>query len=127
MKKFLLSLAALLTVSTVVFAAIHTATWTKATTNTDGSAIPATGNGSVTTTVEYGTCNADGSGFTRTGDVVADSAGTSATTPNYVAGSRVCHRAYHKNTYGNVSAYSNVIVVSEPTPVPNPPVLTAVN
>lgn len=126
MKKMIAALAVLLTIP-LAYAATHTATWTKATTNVDGSAIPATGPGSVTTTVEYGTCNPDGSGFTRIGDVIAGTGGTTATTPDFPPGQRTCYRAYHTNTYGQNSAYSAVAQTTEPTPAPNPPTNLTVN
>lgn len=126
MKKMIAALAVLMMIP-LAYAATHTATWTKATTNTDGSPIPATGPGSVVTTMEYGTCNVDGTNFVKTGDVVVGTSGTSATTPNYPAGQRTCHRAYHVNTYGNRSDYTPVIQTTEPNPIPNPPSLLTVN
>lgn len=112
----------------VAYAATHTVSWTKATVNTDGSAIPATGPGSVTTTVELGTCNADGSNFVKAGNIVSDSAGTSAPTGNLAFNQTICVRAFHVNTYGNQSAYTPVIRYTEvAAPTPNPPILVGVN
>ena len=119
MKKMISTAAVALLFSAVAIAAVHTATWTKATRNTDGSTIPATGPGSVTTTVEYGTCNGDAFG-TRIGDVVTASTGTTAPTPNLSPGT-YCFRARHENTYGETSDWSAVVKLVEAAPKPNPP------
>ena len=104
--------------SSLAIAATINASWTNATQNTDGSAIPATGAGSlVSTTVEYGTCNGNAFG-TKIGEVT--SAGTGAVTPNLGPG-RYCARAFHTNTYGEVSDPSAVGIKVIASPKPNPP------
>lgn len=103
----------------IAWAAVHSSSWTKATTNTDGSAIPATGAGSITTTVEYGTCNGQGFG-TRIADVIAGTSSSTAPTPNLGPGT-YCFRAKHTNTYGVDSDWSQVAQLIEAPPKPNPP------
>lgn len=115
----LLGLATML-VCAAAFAAVRTATWTKATTNTDGSSIPATGPGSVTTTAEYGSCNAAGTDFgTKIGDIVVASSGTTAQTPNFAPGT-YCIRYWHTNTFG-VESEKTVGKYTEAAPTPNKP------
>jgi hypothetical protein len=123
-KVFLVMIAALFAVP--VLAAVFTGTWTNATQNTDGSAIPATGPGSITqTTLQYGTCNgADFLGLI--GEVQAAGTATSQSLPDLGPGT-YCFRAKHTNTFGNSSAYSNVMTKTVAAPVPNPPVLTGIN
>lgn len=119
MKKLIGSIVTLMCVGMLAYAATHNVSWTKATSNTDGTTIPATGPGSVVTQVEYGTCNGDSFG-TRIGDVVANSSGTTAVTPNLSPGT-YCFRARHINTYGEESAWGATVKVVEAAPVPNPP------
>ncbi len=110
----------------VAWASVHTATWQKATTHTDGSAIPATGVGSVTTTVEYGTCNGNAFG-TKIADIVVRSPGTSAQTPNLPPG-RYCVRGKHTtDTYNVDSDWTPAVVLVVEAPKPNPPTMVGVN
>lgn len=103
-----------------------TVTWTNPTTNTDGSAIPASGTGALTSTrVEYGTCSGTNVFGTKIGEQVAAMPATSTTFTNLAAGSTYCFRAFSKNSYGNESGASAVVSKSIPGPTPNPPVLSA--
>lgn len=107
------------------FAADATVTWTMPTTNTDGSAIPASGSGAITSTrIEYGTCS--GSAFgTSAGNVTVNAPATTATITGFAAGSTACFRAFVRNTFGNESGPSGVVAKTFPTPTPNPPTLSA--
>lgn len=118
-------LALALVIAMPVMAAVVNVTWTKATTNVDGSAIPATGAGSVTTTVEYGTCNGAAFG-TKIADVVTATAGVAADSPNLAPGT-YCFRAFHTNTFGVNSDPSAVGVKVIGPPKPNPPTITGIN
>jgi hypothetical protein len=100
-------------------AATVTVNWTPPTTNTDGSAIPATGVGSLTIyRVEYGTCNGAAFG-TKVGEVTRAAPAT-GTTLNLQPGT-TCVRAFVSNTYDSESAASNVASKVVAPPVPNPP------
>lgn len=114
------AVALLASIAAVAFAAVRTVAWTKATTNTDGSSIPATGPGSVTTTVEYGTCNTAGTAFgTKIADVAVASTGTSAP-PIDLAPGTYCFRYWHTNTFG-VESEKAVGKYVEAAPTPNKP------
>lgn len=119
MKTRHLIIAAALLAASVALAATHSVTWSKADTNTDGTPIPATGEGSITTTVEYGTCNGAEFG-TKIADVVTASAGTGVMTPNLAPGT-YCFRAKHTNTYGVDSDWTPTAQLVEVAPKPNPP------
>lgn len=110
---------------TIARAADVGVSWTNPTTNTDGSAIPATGVGSLTgTRVEYGSCS--GSVFgTKAGEVNAPAPATSTSITGLSAAQTYCFRSYAKNTYGSESAASNVASKALPAPTPNPPVLSS--
>jgi hypothetical protein len=103
-------------------AATVTVTWAPPTTNTDGSAIPATGAGSLTTyRIEYGTCNGAAFGV-KAGEVTRAAPATSVTL-NLQPGTS-CVRAFVANTYGSESAASNVSSKVVDPPTPNPPQIT---
>lgn len=125
MKKYLSLLMAALFVFGTAQAYNATVSWTNPTTNTDGSAIPASGAGSLTSTrVEHGSCV--GSAFgTKNGEVVVNQPATSTTITGFAPGYVACFRAYAKNTFGNESGPSIVGTKTMPTPTPNPPVLGA--
>lgn len=107
-------------VAAVALAATITATWTNATRNTDDSVIPATGEGSISTTrIEWGTCNADNFG-TKQGEKIVAGTVTTAVTPDLPPG-RWCLRAYHVNTWGVASDPSNVAIKVIEAPKPRPP------
>lgn len=119
MKRAILGIACVL-LAAVAMAATISASWQNATTNTDSTAIPATGAGSIATTrVEYGTCNGTDFGQ-KQGEVVVAGTATSAVTPNLPPG-RYCARAIHINTYGVESDPSNVAVKVIEAPKPRPP------
>lgn len=102
-------------------AAVLTATWQNATTNTDGSAIPATGPGSIASTrFEWGTCGSGGTFGTKLGERVVAGTVTSAPTDDLGPGT-YCGRGYHTNTYGVESDPSIVVQKVVPAPKPNPP------
>ena len=100
-------------------------TWSNPTANTDGSSIPASGAGSLTSTrVEYGTCS--GSSFgTKSGEVPVPAPATSVDLGTLAPGTW-CFRAFAKNTYGNESAASNVAAKTINSPVPNPPTILTI-
>lgn len=105
----------------VAYAAIATATWTNATQNTDGTAIPATGDGSLTsTTVEWSSCGPGDTFTTVAGSKTVAASLTTLQTPNLAPG-RWCFRAFHTNSYGiNSDAIGPVVKVVDP-PKPKPP------
>lgn len=104
-------------------------TWTQPTTNTDGSAIPASGTGRlVGNRVEWGSCTgtAPNYGFgTKAGEQSFTTPTTAYTVPNLAPGT-YCFRAYASTTYGE-SGPSGVAAKVILPPIPNPPTgLTAV-
>lgn len=103
-------------------AAVLNFSWTNATTNTDGSAIPATGAGSLTETrITYGTCNAAKTAVvTVLGTVTAPAPGTTIPTPNLAPGI-YCGFGQHVNTFGVLSDPSGVASKEIIAPKPNPP------
>lgn len=103
----------------VASAATFVVSWTNPTTNTDGSTIPATGDGSLSSArVEYGTCNGAAFGV-KAGEVVRPMPATNATL-NLPVGTH-CVRVMVSNTYGAESGPSNVATRVIPPPVPRPP------
>lgn len=117
-------IAALLCAGFAAFAvaAVLTVRWDNATTNADGSAITATGAGSIARTiVTYGTCNAARDAVqTVTGTVTATGAATTAATPDLPPGV-YCAFAQHENTFGSRSDPSAVAWREVLAPKPNPP------
>ncbi|MGE0294723.1 MAG: hypothetical protein AB7P97_20420 [Hyphomonadaceae bacterium] len=106
---------------TFAAAAVLTVSWQNATTNTDGTAIPATGDGSVTTRVEYGTCNAARDAIVTVLGTLAPAQGaTTAPTPDLPPG-MYCARAQHVNSYGVASVFTAVATRTVAAPQPNPP------
>ena len=104
-------------------AADITTTWTYPTQNTDGSAIPASGAGSIASSrVEWGTCAGAAFG-TKLGE-----ASIPAPTRTHVATglppATYCVRVYATNTYGAQSDASSVASVIVNPPKPQPPVIT---
>lgn len=96
-------------------------TFTYATKNTDGTSIPATGPGSITTsTIEYGTCTGTGGFNVKQGQIAVVPPATMATV-NMVVVQQYCFRATHTNTFGVTSDFSNVAVKNNPAPKPLPP------
>lgn len=108
-------------IAPLAVAAILNLSWTNATTNVDGTPIPATGTGSVTTRIEYGTCNAARDAIVTTlGTIDAPTGSTTAATPNLAPGT-YCARAQHLNTYGVASVWTPVASRVIAAPQPNPP------
>lgn len=113
-----------LCVAMVAQADTVTVSWVLPTTNTNGTAIPATGAGSLASIrVEYGTCNGAAFG-TKAGEVSRPGNSTS-TTLNLNPGT-TCVRAFAVNSYGLESDTSNVASKVIEPPRPNPPQLTTI-
>lgn len=95
-------------------------TWTLATQNTDGTAIPASGPTSLASTrVEWGTCS--GSNFgTKAGEQVVAKPATTYTITNLAPGT-YCFRAYSRTVAGVESAPTNVVSKAILQAPPNPP------
>jgi hypothetical protein len=108
-------------------AADATVSWTAPTQNTDGTAIPASGAGSLTgTRVEYGTCSGALFG-TKAGEVTVPAPTSSVVISGFSPGSTACFRAYSSNTFGVESAASAVASKTWPAPTPKPPVIATVS
>lgn len=109
---------ALLVIALPACADVLRISWTNATTNTNGSTIPATGPGSLTLTrVEWGSCNADGITFgTVLGQINVDFPGTLIDLD--FAPALWCFRAFHRNTYSveSVASVTRTRLVPPPTP-----------
>ena len=99
--------------------------WTNPTTNTDGSAIPASGAGSLTgTRVQYGSCSGTAFGTMAAEQVAAAPATTASFTG--VGPGTYCVRAFARNTYSKESVSSVVVPKVILEPVPGPPTITTV-
>ncbi len=102
-----------------------TVSWAQPTANTNGTAIPASGAGSIASNrVEYGSCSGTNFG-TRAGERVVSPAATSAVVPNLAPGAH-CFRVFATNTYGVESLASAVVSRSIAAPTPNPPTAVTV-
>jgi len=102
-----------------------TVNWTQPTTNTNGTAIPASGPGSIASNrVEWGTCSGTAFG-TRAGERVVTPAATSTVVTGLAPGTW-CARVFATNTYGNESSASAVATRVIPAPTPNPPTAVTV-
>jgi len=111
-------------------AATVVVTGTNPTQNTDDSAIPATGAGSLTNLrIEYGTCSAPNVFGVKAGEVsrVAGAPGSNFSQTLNLNPGTSCVRALVSNTYGVESAPSNVASRVIDPPTPKPPTLTAVS
>jgi len=125
-------IAALLFLSLIgsfVSAATVTITWVNPTQNTDNTAIPDTGAGSLQSwRFEYGTCLAGGAFGTKVGEFPRTRAvggpSLTTTTNNFDPG-QTCLRGYTTNTYGVESAVSNVVSKTVTPPQPGPIQLAA--
>lgn len=96
--------------------------WTPPSSNVDGSAIPATGVGSIASyRIEWGSCSGTAFG-TLIGQRTVTAPATSAVVTGLAPGS-FCFRAFARNTYGAESAASNVAARTIDAPVPNPPIV----
>lgn len=117
-------LLAALCIAGIAQAATVTVTWVNPTTNTDDSAIPASGPGALTNArIEYGTCNGAAFGV-KAGEVTRPQPATS-TTLNLQPGT-TCVRVFVSNTYGSESSSSNVGTKVVDAPIPRPPQLTTI-
>lgn len=119
---FLLTLFAVALVAPDAQAGDARITWTLPTQNVDGSAIPATGAGSLThTRVEWGTCSGTNFG-TRAGEQLVAVPALTYTVTNLAPGTW-CFRAFARTTYG--AAFESVATTTVnkviATPVPQPP------
>jgi hypothetical protein len=102
-----------------------TVSWSNPTKNDDGTDIPASGPGSLTgIKIEHGSCVGALFG-TKAGEVIVPPTPATTTVTGFAAAQTVCFRAAAINTYGAQSAFSLVATKTMPTPVPNPPVLSA--
>lgn len=123
MKRFALFLGTFFLAS-LAAAAVITANWTIATTNTDGTPILATGPTSLTgTTVQWGPCNAARDALASvSGSTTTSPSASSFSTPNLAAG-WWCGQARHINMAGEMSAWSNVgsKFIEPPPSIPNAP------
>lgn len=120
------ALALLALLSTAAYGADLTANWTNATQNTDGSAIPASGAGSlVSTRVEIGSCSGVAFG-TKSGEQTASMPTTKTVFVNLAPGT-YCIRAFHKNTYGMESVASAIASKTIAPPTPSSPTLTTID
>ncbi len=95
-------------------------TWTLATQNTDGTAIPASGPTSLASTrVEWGSCS--GSNFgTKAGEQTVAKPAVTYTVTNLAPGT-YCFRAYSRTVAGVESAPTNVVSKTLLQAPPNPP------
>lgn len=105
------------------FGADATLTWTAPTQNTDNSAIPATGAGSlVSSRVEWGSCI--GSAFgTKAGEATVPAPAVTYTVTD-LAPATWCFQVFARNTYGRESLPSLAVSKIVLPPTPKPPVIT---
>jgi hypothetical protein len=103
-------------------AADATLSWTPPTHNTDNTAIPATGPGSLSQyRAEWGTCVSGAFGV-KAGEKT-QAAPATGTTITGLDPATYCFRVFARNTYGAESPASNVASKIVPAPVPQAPVL----
>lgn len=99
--------------------------WSAPVQNTDGTAVPPSGAGSIVShRVEWGTCSGAVFG-TRLGEQVVPMPALTYTVADVGPGV-YCARVFARNTYGSESTASNVGTKTVPAPTPNPPVLATV-
>jgi len=123
MKNYILALSLLL-FGSLAGATTVTVTWSPPTQNTDDSAIPASGAGSLKTyRIEYGTCSAPGVFAVKAGEVTR-TAPASSTVLNLNPGT-TCVRVFVANTYDVESDASNVATSVVPFPRPKAPTQTS--
>lgn len=130
-----MSLAVALLAASNARAETKTVSWTNATLNVDGTAIAASGPGSlVRTTVEYGTCNAGKTAIaTKSGEINVAAPASALQLPLVVV-QEFCLDAWHSNTFATTfapstattvvpgnSVRSNVAVTQSNPPQPGPP------
>jgi hypothetical protein len=120
-----LALLVFLLLPMLAWGATATINWQNPTQNEDGSAIPATGAGSIASTrIEWGTCSGTAFG-TKQGERVFTAPATSGAIDGLAAGATFCFRGFSTNTFGQSSAASNVVARLIPAPTPRPPVLSS--
>lgn len=105
-------------------AADVTWTWNNPTLNTDGSAIPVSGAGSLTTgRFEFGTCGTGGAFGTKAGEIPLTAAMVAAKSVKQtdILPSTICGRVFVSNTYARESGASNVASVTVQPPTPGNP------
>jgi hypothetical protein len=101
-------------------------TWTYPATNVDGTAIPATGAGSVASTlIEWGTCSGAAFG-TKAGGATVPAPAKTYTVTGLAVGTH-CFRAAVTNSYGTQSDWTGAVQKVIAPPKPNPPVIVTVN
>ena len=101
-------------------------TWTYPATNVDGTAIPATGAGSVASTlIEWGTCSGTAFG-TKAGGATVPAPAKTYTVTGLAVGTH-CFRAAVTNSYGTQSDWTGAVQKVIAPPKPNPPVIVTVN
>lgn len=125
-----MALTVVLLAASNAHADVHTASFTNATQNTDGTPIAATGPGSLSrSAIEYGTCNAARTNIaTKVGEITLVPPANSVQVPLVVI-QEYCLAAYHSNTFATTfgpglafnSARSNVVTVQSVPPTPKPP------
>lgn len=124
----LIALVALATFGTLASAADATVTGVNATQNTDGSAIPTDGsqNSLRDVRIQYGVCNAAGSGFASGSAIVtvplmpADAGQPFSRVITGLTNVRQCFRARHSNIGDNFSDYSPFVVRDFTPPLRKP-------
>lgn len=101
-------------------------TWINATTNTDGTAIPATcpvGENCgrlLNTKIEYGSCSSTGTPpvfGTKVGEITTAFPGTTVTVSSLVV-QTYCFRGFHANDFGMTSPSSNIMTKTIAAPAP---------
>jgi len=114
--------------SSTVLGDTATVTWNHPTTNTNGSTIPASGEGSlVSSRVVYGICTVVGT-FNNAPSSLLVLYPTNSVEINSLAAGQWCFGVYSKNTYGSESLISAIVsktIANTPT-IPNPPVILTV-
>lgn len=118
----ILGIAAACLMASVAFAAVLNFSWTPPTQNTDGTAIPASGAGSITEyIISYGPCNPGRTALTSvTGTLTRAAPNLTAVSPDLPPGTW-CGYAQVRNTYGETSDPSGVASKVIGNPKPNPP------
>lgn len=122
----LLLLAASFFGMTVTHAATADLTWTYPATNTDGTAIPASGAGSIASTkLEWGTCSGALFG-TKAGEATVNAPAKAYSVTGLGVGTH-CFRAAVVNSFGTQSDWTAAVQKTVDPPKPNPPAFVTVN
>lgn len=119
MKRFIALGAAIFLCASVALGAVLHATWTNATANTDASAIPASGPGSIASSeLEYGTCNTAKDAIATVSQIIPVAGqGQTMDSPDLPPGDWCAH-VRNINTYGAKGLWSDVKskTIAPPTP-----------